>query len=70
MGQVLGLEVKVYTGSDQAATREKYQNVQRHRCDARMEDLCRSLAAGWSEMRENVPQAWRNMRECYAAEEG
>ncbi|KIY92654.1 hypothetical protein MNEG_15308, partial [Monoraphidium neglectum] len=70
MGQVLsGLEIKVYTGADPEA-QEKYKHRQRNRCDARVDDLCRTLAGGWGQLRENVPVAWRNLQECYAAEEG
>jgi hypothetical protein len=70
MGQSLsGLEFKVYTGSDRVAE-DKFRDVQRHRCDKRAEDFCRVLAGGWAQLRDNAPTAFRNLRECYASEEG
>jgi hypothetical protein len=73
MGQALsGLQVEVYTASQrpQAADVAAPRAPQRHRCDGRVEDLCRALAAGWGELRANTPAAWANLLECYKAEPG
>jgi hypothetical protein len=70
MGQAFsGLQLEVYTGST-SARHSQPRNVERHRCDGRIEDMCRALAAGWGEMRETAPTAWNNLLECYTAEEG
>jgi len=70
MGQALsGLEFKVYTGDKRVADKD-FRNPQPHRCDARVEDLCRVLAGGWGQLRENAPTAWHNLMECYRSETG
>lgn len=70
MGQALSFEV--YSGSHhtEQARRAAEQTQQRHRCDARVEDMCRALAASWGQMRETVPAAWGNLVACYSSEPG
>jgi hypothetical protein len=41
-----------------------------HRCDDRVEDLCRALAGGLGQVTDTVPPAWRLLRACLAAEPG
>jgi hypothetical protein len=64
-----GFEFRVYTSEDKEyQDRLRNPSKEPHRCDDRLEDLCRAVAQ-WGSLAQ-ISQAWRIAWACLKSEEG